>query len=85
MEKNTKKTNTTSKKEKKQNTVISDTKKYFSTNKIKLLIVLIAFPFGFFFALQNRKSYLVAIIYLLSTTLSIVLYFTIYNFLYFYS
>lgn len=69
----------------KENTIIKDTKKHFIANKIKLFIVFLAFPFGFLFALQNRKSYSVAIIYLLCTILSIILYYTIYNFLYFYS
>ncbi len=72
-------------KEKKENTIIPDTKKYIINNKITLLITLLAFPFGFLFTIQNRKSYHLAIIFFITTILSMILYFTLYNFLYYYS
>ncbi len=71
--------------ENKVTVLINDTKKIIIKNKSYLIIILLLFPFGFLFAIQNRKSYLTAIIYLIATILSIIIYFTLYNFFYYYS
>ncbi len=81
----TSKAKTNEKKDNKVAIFFRDLKKLIIKNKLKLIIITFAFPFGFLFAIQNRKSYLLAIIYLITTILSIIVYFTLYNFLYYYS